>query len=230
MQDVESSTLSEVVEGDAGIEAGALPLPSWEQRNELGIWVALLRTLQEFYTFRIRESFQHMPRERGASGVLFFLIITSILFRTIHILTCGFFSFQSAFTEFKERMLQFYIYSTVQILGGTLLLVLVVCVLAWVVHGILVLLTRHVGSFDGTLRVMGYAMGASLLLNVGLVGGLLAGWLWFWGTLTIGLCTVHGCSRLSATIAVLPAVLGYVIICVLEIYWFTEVNHTFFLR
>ena len=195
--------------------------PSWERRDELGISIAFLGTIRDFYTYRTRKVFLNMPVEAGASGVVLFTIFAKIFSHIVFmsVLLCLWLcaiSYPSFRIGFAQQFVQLYSSFAISFALVPVAHVLGAIVLAWLTHGILVVLVEDVRDFNGTIRVIFYTLGAAQLLNCLPFAGFIVGWIWFLGTGVIGLRTVHGASRWAAIAAMLPATLGFLALCLLE--------------
>lgn len=213
-----------------GTRQEAFPLPSWEQRNDLGIGTALFRTFKEFYTYRITHSFKRMPVEGGIGGVALFMIMAHVLFHSIYIMVCGLLSFEDLSARFATDITRLCINLATQFAAGPPLLLVFALVAAWLAHGILCLVAKDVQSFDATARVVCYSFGTAQLLNVALIGGFVVGWIWILVVGQIGLRVAHGSSRLLSTLAMAPAAAGFFVLCIIDNIMFVELNGVFFLR
>lgn len=203
-------------QNDVEIRNAAKPLPHWEQRDEIGIGLAFVQTFGDFYAYRTRKTYLQMPIEGSVAGPLLFAIAAQLLFSIVFVGTCWLVAWKVISARDEDLYFRLYMDSATLIFTMPIAMTIVAIVASWLSHGILVLSAKEVGDFRGTVRCVYYAFGAAQLLNLVPFVGLLAGWIWLYGTGVIGLRAVHGVQRKWAILAMFPVTVAYVVLVLIE--------------
>jgi hypothetical protein len=181
-------------------------LPAWEQRENLGIFPAIVETTKQVLT-RPAETFSAMPKTGGLGGPLLFAIAVSWVTMTV---TLG---YQALFSILNPESLQkelqgldiglFWMAVGVVILFMPLLLTIGLFFSAGIIHlGLMIFGVAH-GGFETTFRVLAYTQGATSVLQlIPKCGGLLYS-VWYFVSATIGLIKAHQAKSWRVILAVL---------------------------
>ena len=195
-------------------------LPSWERRDELGIWQALSDTLREYYA-DATGMFQRMPLEGELIGPALFVMVVHMLITAVYLAIWGVVSLAVLSSKGSIPFLTSGNMTTLAMrLVYPFLLPISGLVVAACAHFFLRWFTQKEFTYTATARVILYAMGAANLLCIIPCVGLILYWPWFLFTAASGLSVVHGTTFKKATIAMVFSLAGSVTCCATQ--WFGE--------
>jgi len=185
--------------------------PAWEERDRLGFFTSLSRTVSSVL-MRPAETFAAMKRTGGiADPLLYFVLLSSAMFTVsaLYQLAAGTFNpgaFPPSFPHASKNAF------SVALLGSILLSPALYVVSAFISSGITHLCLRLLGGanrpFETTFRVICYAQASAAVFNLLPLCGGLIGVIWGAYCIIIGLREAHQTSGWKATLAItLPGLL-----------------------
>ncbi len=191
--------------------SGQEPKPSWERRQELGLFPSLIESIQQILT-QPAETFSQMPRSGGFATPLIFTIILSLLGVVAVSIYQGIWLMVNP--EAVEQELQGFPLSTFWIFVALVIIVMPVILIvtsfigSGIVHLFLMLTGGAKHSFETTFRVNCYCQGAASVLQlIPLCGGVISS-VWYLVSLIIGLTKAHETESWRVVVAVLlPGIL-----------------------
>lgn len=169
--------------------------PAWEERESLGLFPAILQTVQEVLT-RPVQTFAAMKRTGGlANPLLYFVLLGSAMFAVSMLYQMAAAAYNPAFLPKEAQHLPKNAIMVV-LLGAILISPALYVLSAFISSGITHLSLKLVGGanrpFETTFRVICYAQASAAVFNLlpvcgGIIGGLLAIY-----CVIIGLREAHG--------------------------------------
>jgi hypothetical protein len=185
--------------------------PAWEERDRLGFFTALSRTVNSVL-MRPAETFAAMKRVGGlADPLLYFVLLSSAMFTVsaLYQLAAGSFNPASLPSNFPHASKGAF---SVALIGSILLSPALYVVSAFISSGITHLCLRLLGAanrpFETTFRVICYAQASAAVFNLLPVCGGLIGVFWGAYCIIIGLREAQQTTGWKATLAItLPGLL-----------------------
>ncbi len=199
-----------------GGQGYANPMPSWEQRDEIGFIGAFFGSIKEIL-LEPQITFRQMPVTGGIWGALLFGLILGTFGYWIGMLWG--FAFQtsifsvlqavdpSAAAQFGDQFIGQLPFTMIQAVLGPFLVVIGIFLWSAIYHVFLMLFGGAQNGFEATFRINCYVYGAtSILCIVPFCGGLVA-FIWCLVCLCIGLREAHQTDAWRAICAVLVPLL-----------------------
>lgn len=211
LEPIEAKSQELLAPGTSPQASGQEPKPSWERRQELGLFPSLIESIQQILT-QPAETFSCMPRSGGLATPLIFTIILSWLGVLAVSIYQGIWLMVNPAAV--EQELQGFPLSMFWIVMAVVMVVMpvIITVTSFLGSGIMHLFLMLTGGakhpFETTFRVNCYCQGAASVLQlIPFCGGLISS-VWYLVSLIIGLTKAHETESWRVVVAVLlPGIL-----------------------
>lgn len=217
LDDVEDGGQGDDYYSDGDYSVDEPPMPSWEQREEVGFWPALFSTIREVALEPAR-TFRRMPITGGIGGPLVFLLIPGSIGCSVGAIWSIIFQLLSASGsgDPDSAFISMAVYMVIALLSPVWVAI-GAFISSGITHVCLMLVGAEPREFEATFRVYCYTSGALSLLLVIPMCGDVALVVWYIVCATFGLREAHNTTTGRALVALLLPTIVCCLCCAMGI-------------